>query len=94
MGCVCQRLQLRVNQGGRELHSVLAHVLHDATGLRIEFHRGVVSILDGLHLLHGAIGPLVDLISGFTGETLVRAQVVRRVVGLVQAAHDRIVFVV
>ena len=53
-----------------------------------------MSILDGLHLLHRAIGPLVDLITGFPGETLVRTHVVRRVVGLVQAAHDRIVFVV
>ena len=83
MGCVCQRLQLRVDQGGRELHSVLAHVLHDATGLHIELHRGVVPILDGLYLLHGAVGPRVDLVSGFTGESLVRAHVVRGVVGLV-----------
>ena len=94
MRCICQRLQLRVDQGGRELHSVLANVLHDATGLRIEFHRGVVPILNGLHLLHRAIGPRVNLVSCFPGETLIRAQVVRRVVGLVQAAHDRIVFVV
>ena len=91
---VCQRLKLRVNQGGRELHGFLAHVLHGAASLHVVLHRGVVPLFNGLHLLHRVISPRVDLFSGLPGEALVCAHVVRRVVGLVQAAHDCVVLVV
>ena len=53
-----------------------------------------MAVLDGLHLLHCPTGPVVDLLAGLTGKSLISAHVVRGVVGLVQTTHHLVVLVV
>ena len=67
---------------------------HGSTRLDVVLHRGVVVFLDSLDLLHRRIGPRINLIAGFAREPLVGAHMVRDVICLVQAAHDRVVFIV
>ena len=73
-------LETRINEGRRELLSFLADMFHCTTGLNVIFHCRVMAILDALHPLHRCICPCINLITGFTRKSLVRTQMVRRII--------------
>ena len=91
---VSELLQIGVDESRRKLLRLLTNMPHGSPRLDVVLHRGVVVLLDSLDLFHRRVGPRINLIAGFTREALVGAHVVRDVIGLVQAAHDRVVLIV
>ena len=91
---VCKLLQIGVDESRRKLLRLLTDMCHGSPRLDVVLHRSVVVFFDSLDLFHRRVGPRINLIAGLTREALVRAHVVRDVICLVQAAHDRVVLIV